>query len=159
MIDQRVVEVMDQLPEHLRFPRGLRAWVGFRQEACLYERPARTKGVAKYTWKKLYHLATDGIASMSIRPLKVTQVASFIFMFLAIIFLVLVLLYGKFFESVNISIGMLMLFALVAMGNAVQSFCMYVLGAYVGRTYLEVKGRPSFVVMEVVGSQENESKG
>ena len=64
---------MRQLPEKLRFNRGLRSWIGFRQSELAYSRPARKAGSTKYTWTKLYALATDGIASLSTRPLRITQ--------------------------------------------------------------------------------------
>jgi len=91
LLDRRVVMALRSLPEHLRFPRGLRAWVGFRQEALEFDRPERQAGTPKYTWSKLYRLATDGIAAMSTRPLQVAQVGSFFFGLLSMAFLVMLL--------------------------------------------------------------------
>lgn len=149
LVSRPVVQAMRSLPERLRFPRGLRAWVGFRQEALEFDRPDRQAGTAKYRWSKLYRLATDGIAAMSTRPLQAAQVGSFFFGALTLLFLVM-LLGGWLASPSAIPTPFLIAYVLVATGNAVQSLCLYIIGAYVGRTYLEVKGRPPYLVMEVV---------
>lgn len=149
LVDRRVVLAMRRLPERLRFPRGLRAWVGFRQEPFDYDRPERLAGTTKYAWAKLYRLATDGIASMSTRPLQAAQLASFFFGLLTVAFLVM-LLGGWLVSPSSVPTPFLIAYVLIATGNALLSFCIYILGAYVGRTYLEVKGRPTYLVMEVV---------
>jgi dolichol-phosphate mannosyltransferase len=149
LLDRRVVMVLRALPEQLRFPRGLRAWVGFRQEGVEFDRPERCAGKPKYAWRQLYRLATDGIASMSTRPLQVAQLCTFAFGLLTMALLV-VMLAGYAASPLAIPRPFLLAYVLVASGNAVQSLCLYILGAYVGRTYLEVKGRPPYLVMEVV---------
>ena len=149
LMDWRVVLALRSLPERLRFPRGLRAWVGFRQEAVEFARPERQAGRTKYAWSRLYRLATDGIAAMSIRPLRAAQAGTLFFGLLSVAFLAMLL--GGFIASPSsISRPFLLAYVLIAMGNAVQAFCLYILGAYVGRTYLEVKGRPPYLVLEVV---------
>jgi glycosyltransferase involved in cell wall biosynthesis len=156
LMSRRVVLALRSLPERLRFPRGLRAWVGFRQEGIEYDRPERQAGTAKYAWSKLYRLATDGIASMSTRPLQAAQLGSFFFGVLTIAFLAM--LVGSWIASPSsIPTPFLVTYVLIATGNAVLSFCLYILGAYVGRTYLEVKGRPPYMVMEVVERPREES--
>jgi dolichol-phosphate mannosyltransferase len=158
LMDRRVVLALRSLPERLRFPRGLRAWVGFRQEAMEFDRPERQAGTTKYAWSKLYRLATDGIAAMSTRPLQAAQVGSFFFGLLTLAFLFM-LLAGYVASPSSIPRPFLIAYVLIATGNAVQSLCLYILGAYVGRTYLEVKGRPPYMVMEVVErSEETEDR-
>lgn len=149
LLDRRVVLALRRLPEKLRFPRGLRAWVGFRQEAFDYDRPEREAGSTKYAWSQLYRLATDGIASMSTRPLQVAQVSSFFFGVLTIGLLVMQL-GGYLISPETIPRPFMVAYVLIASGNALLAFCLYILGAYVGRTYLEVKGRPTYLVMEIV---------
>jgi dolichol-phosphate mannosyltransferase len=158
LLDRRVVAALRRLPERLRFPRGLRAWVGFRQEAFDYDRPERQAGATKYAWAKLYRLATDGIAAMSTRPLQAAQFASFFFGVLTVVLLV-ILLGGWLGPTAAVPLPFLLAYVLIASGNALQSFCLYILGAYVGRTYLEVKGRPPYLVMEVVEPPAGEDAG
>jgi len=151
LMDRRVVDAMRSLPERLRFPRILRTWVGFRQAGIEYDRPERAAGTTKYGFWRLYQLATDGIASSSIRLLRVAQLFSFSFAILtAILLAILILSLGTYAdrpESLLILGGLI----LIAGGNFVITTCLYILGAYVGRTYLEAKGRPPYLVMEVVG--------
>jgi polyisoprenyl-phosphate glycosyltransferase len=149
LVDRPVIEAMRSLPEHLRFVRGLRAWVGFRQEALDFDRPERQAGAPKYTWSRLYKLATDGIASMSTRPLQVAQLGTFFFGLLTIAFLAL-LLWGYLASPSSIPTPFLVAYVLLASGFCIVSFSLYILGAYIGRTFLEVKGRPPYIVMELV---------
>lgn len=150
LMDGRVVRAMRALPETLRFPRGLRAWVGFRQTGLPYERPERRAGRSKYDFSRLYRLATDGVASSSIRPLKVAQVFSVSYLLLILAIGATILFRRILSSSLEMPTTILFGYLLIISGNFVQVFCIYILGAYVGRTYLEVKGRPAYVLLEVV---------
>ncbi len=153
LLTRRVVAELKVLPESLRFPRVLRAWVGFPQTGLSFDRPARLAGKSKYTLSRLYRLATDGIVSASVRPLQVAQVFSVAYIaIIAILGGVLLMWPGRFLETKPVSL-VAFGFLLILVGNFVQVFCMYILGAYVGRTYLEVKGRPTYIVMETVGGR------
>lgn len=151
VMDRRVVEALRKLPEHLRFTRGLRAWVGFAQEELAYDRPERAAGETKYTLGKLYKLATDGVASMSTRPLKVAQLISFLYAVLTLILVVTLVLRLSSADSSTLEIWFLALGILVASGSMVQAAYLYVLGGYIGRTYLEVKARPAYLISEAIG--------
>jgi glycosyltransferase involved in cell wall biosynthesis len=156
LINRRVVAALKDLPERLRFPRVLRAWVGFRQIGVEYDRPGRQAGQSKYTLGRLYRLATDGIASASIRPLRVAQFSSFVFGLIALVLtLALVLaLAGRL--DVTPSHPILLASLLIASSNALIMLCLYVLSAYLGRMYLEIKGRPPYIIMEQVDNSDSE---
>jgi dolichol-phosphate mannosyltransferase len=154
LLDRRVVRAMSALPERLRFPRVLRAWVGFRQVGIAYDRPARQAGSAKYTFSKLYRLATDGVVSASVRPLQLAQVFSVTYLLVILGLGALLLARVPLWSSLGVPAWALVSYLLILSGNFVQVFCMYILGAYVGRTYLEAKGRPPYVIMEVVGARD-----
>ena len=150
LMDRQVVRALAQLPENLRFVRGLRAWVGFRQTGIAFDRPARIAGRTKYSLGKLYKLATDGIASFSIRPLKLAQLLSFSYFMLSMgitIWLLVQLLWG---HQSSVSPWTLLTYLLIVSGNGALCLCVYILGAYVGRTYLEVKQRPPYILREIV---------
>lgn len=150
LMSRRVVAAMRDLPERLRYPRVLRAWVGFRQTGVEYERPGRQAGTSKYTLGRLYRLATDGIAAASIRPLKLAQLSSFIFGAMATaLALVFVMILAGWVE-VEVSHPILLASLLNASSNALIMLVLYVLSAYIGRMYLEMKGRPPYIVMERV---------
>jgi dolichol-phosphate mannosyltransferase len=142
LMGRPVIGALKMLPERLRFVRGLRAWVGY-DTACLeYHRPERARGETKYTFRKLYHLATEGIASMSIMPLRLSQLSALVLFVLSLAMLVIGLPGWLADKSWMMPA---MLFA-----NGIILFCLYVLGSYLGRMYLEVKGRPTFIVKEVI---------
>lgn len=150
LMDRQVLKALRDLPERLRFPRVLRAWVGFRQAGVEYDRPSRQEGASKYSFGKLYRLATDGIAAASIRPLKIAQLSSFVLGVATLILMVtfFVILVGL--VEAPLPLPFLLTYILITSGNALTLLSLYVVNAYVGRTYLEVKGRPSYIVMEVI---------
>lgn len=70
LVDRKVVDTINNLPEHNKFLRGLFSWVGYKQYAYEYERQERKAGKTKYPLKKMLKLASDGIVSFSTKPLK-----------------------------------------------------------------------------------------
>ncbi len=152
LLSRRVVDELDALPEAVRFPRGLRAWVGFPQAAVAYDRPARRAGQSSYGWRDLYNLATEGIASLSLRPLQVAQLLALVYGALSLLGLAAIWLdlFGAADAGTRIDVVIVLLLA----SNSIILFCIYILGAYLGRTYLEAKGRPSFIVYEDIAVRE-----
>ena len=71
LVDKRVIDVINAMPEHNKFLRGLFSWVGFQQKAYSYEREERKAGKTKYPFQKMWKLASDGIISFSTKPLKI----------------------------------------------------------------------------------------
>jgi glycosyltransferase involved in cell wall biosynthesis len=159
LMDRKVVTALRELPENLRFVRGLRAWVGFRQTGLPYDRPERVAGHTKYSFGRLYQLATDGIASFSIRPLKIAQILSFSYFVLSALIVIALLVGWLTNASTPISPVMLLTYLLIVSGNGALCLCVYILGAYVGRTYLEVKRRPNYVVQEVIKGESQAVAG
>ena len=147
LMSRRVIEELARLPERVRFPRGLRTWIGFPQTALEYDRPARAAGETNYTWRGLYQLATEGIASLSLRPLQLAQVLSIIFFMLSLGAAGAVVVGAIDERSAGPPLPLLAV--LILLSNSIILFCLYIIGAYLGRAYLEVKQRPAYVVAEV----------
>ena len=78
LADRKVVDVINALPEHNKFLRGLFSWVGFKQTPLEYERKERFAGKTKYPLKKMLKLASDGITSFSVKPLRIVGKLGFI---------------------------------------------------------------------------------
>ncbi|MGO9117338.1 MAG: glycosyltransferase family 2 protein [Desulfomonilaceae bacterium] len=150
LMDRRVVTHLKSLSESVLFLRGMRSWVGFRQIGLPYDRPARIAGTTKYRLKNLYKLATDGIAALSTRPLRLAQGITFAYLVTAITLSIFIIFRLLFPADNGVSPLFLTTYLLILLGNGLICLCIYVLGAYVGRGYVEVKGRPQYVVMEVV---------
>ena len=148
LMSNRVVRELNKLPEKLRFPRGLRSWVGFRQTGIIYDRPKRISGKSKYNLRQLYQLATDGIASLSLRPLKVMQL--FAFFYLNISLIALIYLFFSFINQDKTNLEFYILLATMLFSNSIIFFGLYILGAYIGRSYLEIKNRPTYIISEII---------
>jgi len=146
LMDRKVVNVLKQMKERHRFPRGMSAWVGFRQIGVTYRRAARVAGVTKYPFKKMLRLALNAITGFSYFPL---QVATYVGFFsagvsiLAIPVVAVMRLAGShFFEGQTTT-----LVSVLFLGG-VQLISLGILGEYIGRLYDEAKGRPLYIVRD-----------
>lgn len=146
LMDRKVVNVLKQMPERHRFPRGMSAWVGFKQVGVEYKRAARVAGVTKYPFSKMLRLALNAITSFSYFPLQVATYFGFASAGLAIIAIPVVvalrLAGSHFFEGQTTT-----LISVLFLGG-VQLISLGILGEYVGRLYDEAKGRPLYIVRE-----------
>lgn len=151
VMDRKVVDALNSLPERNRFVRGLRSWVGFKQIGISYERSARYAGESKYPLKKLLKLAFDGIFSFSYVPLQMmfyTGLISLLGSLLGTIWVV----YQRFFtDSYNSVPGFATTIILVMFIGGLQLFSLGIVGEYMRRMYDEIKQRPQYVIDEVVG--------
>ncbi len=148
LMSRNVVLALRALKETHRFVRGMVAWVGFRQTAVYYQRPARFAGETKYPLRKMLRFALDGITSFSIVPLRIATwlgvMAGLIGIgagFWAV--------YEKLFGTGTVA-GWTTIMIAVSLGSAAQLLMTGILGEYVGRTYEEVKRRPLYLVAEKV---------
>ena len=157
LLDRRVVDVFNRLGERSRFNKGLFAWVGFKSIGVPFEVAARAHGTSRWHLRRLVHFAIDGIASFTTVPLKVWSLAglvvSAVALLYAAVFLVKTLIWGvdvPGFPSLLISVLLL---------GGIQLISLGVIGEYIGRVYEEVKGRPLYIVAEVVGRPPDRSAG
>jgi len=154
LLDRKVVNVINALPEHNRFVRGLRAWVGYTQAALPYDRPGRRYGETKYSLGRLSRLAFDGIFDFSTRPLTIIFVlglTSSALSLLGFIFFLAHRLIGfkVFGHSPEEVPGITSVILAVFFFGGVQLLAVGVVGEYIGRIYREVKRRPTFIVKAV----------
>lgn len=151
LLSRRVVEQLRRTPEHHRYLRGLRRWVGFRQTGVVVERSARAAGTSKYSPAKLLKLAFDGIFAFSIVPLRAAALFG-VFAVVASSFYGLYSLYVKIFLDQSPR-GFTALVLVVIFLSGLQLVFLGVIGEYLGRVYEEVKGRPLYIVDRVIGNQ------
>ena len=146
LMDRKVVNVLKQMNERHRFPRGMSAWVGFRQIGVTYKRAARVAGVTKYPFSKMLRLALNAITSFSYFPLQVATFFGFLSAGVSILAIPLVAILrlagSHFFEGQTTT-----LISVLFLGG-VQLISLGILGEYVGRLYDEAKGRPLYIVRE-----------
>ncbi len=155
LLDRQVVDVLKQMRERHRFPRGMSAWVGFRQIGVEYRREARYAGETKYPFRKMFRLALDAITGFSYFPLQLATYMGFVAAGVSILVIPIVIvlrLAGShaFFGQASTLIAVLFL-------GGVQLISLGMLGEYVGRLYDEAKGRPLYIVREPPNRDEKEA--
>lgn len=146
MMRRAVVDNILLMPEQSLFIRGLRAWVGFKQVGLEYERDARLTGEPKYTFKKLFMLAYNGIFSFSRFPVKLFSRLGATVIFLALIYTFYILL-KKFFWG-DIPEGFTTQIIFLSLFSGIQLLALGIFGEYITRIYDETRNRPLFIVKE-----------
>ncbi len=156
VMDRKVVNVLvHDMPEQIRFIRGMRAYAGFKQIGVTYERAERAAGEVKYTFKKLVQLALDGLFGFSSFPLRLST-------YLGVSIAISSLIIGMFFliqrvfgfkifghtaeetpGLASLAVGMFFL-------GGVMLTMLGIIGEYISRIYIEVKKRPFFVIDEII---------
>lgn len=152
VIDREVVDIVNAMPERHRFLRGMFAWVGFRQEAFIYDRKARIAGDSKYPLRKMISFSLDGMLSFSTRPLRWMAYFGFAVTFLAFVS-GLYLLGLRIFRPDAFLPGFAGMFVAMLFMFGVNFICLGVIGQYLGRAYVNIQGRPPFVIRSVVESE------
>lgn len=145
LISARVLKEFANFKEVNLFLRGMIPLVGFKSSSVYYERNERIAGESHYPLKKMLALAFDGITSLSIKPLRMIAAIGTIlsiFSFLGILWAVLSNLFG------NTVVGWASLTAIICFIGGIQLICLGVLGEYIGKIYMEVKGRPRYIISE-----------
>ena len=145
LVDRKVVDVINSLPEHNKFLRGLFSWVGFKQTPFEYERKERFAGKTKYSLKKMLKLASDGIISFSNKPLKIVGGLGIISIIISICILIYALL-SYIFKLNNLSSGWTSLMVAITFFAGVQLLSMWIMSEYIGRIYDETKQRPQYII-------------
>ncbi|HEY2981053.1 MAG TPA: glycosyltransferase family 2 protein [Anaerolineales bacterium] len=151
LMDRKVVDVLKQMRERHRFPRGMSAWVGFKQIGVPYKRAARFAGETKYPFQKMLRLALNAITSFSYLPLQIATFFGFISAGIAIIGIPIVIAL-RVSGAPQLTGQATTLIAVLFLGG-VQLISLGILGEYVGRLYDEAKGRPLYIVREAPEDQ------
>ncbi|MGF9562908.1 glycosyltransferase family 2 protein [Neorhizobium sp. BT27B] len=151
LMSRRALDVLNSMPEHHRFIRGMVSWIGMRQEAFPYERAARFAGETKYPLSKMIRFAIDAITAFSTRPLRFATYTGMCFALLEV-FLILFVVY-RYLAGHTIE-GWTSLAVIILAVGSIQLFVAGMMGEYLGRLYMEAKGRPLFIIQDIVCSDE-----
>ena len=139
LISKRVLDEFDNYKEVNLFLRGMVPLVGFKSTSVFYERNERIAGQSHYPLSKMVSLAVDGITSMSVKPIRLITLLGTILSIIFFICLVISLINNYSIWIIGNLISMLLSIAIVAIG---------VIGEYVGKTYMESKHRPRYIISE-----------
>jgi len=159
LLDRRAVDMLDSLPERVRFVRGLRAWIGLKQIGVPYERPGRAAGRSKYTALKLLRLGLDGIFSLSAKPLSLIFLLGVLASTASAVGFVFYLLWQisgiEIFGTSPAAVpGFTTVILLLFLLSGIQLISIGVIGEYIGRIYEETKGRPTYLSQRVTGARK-----
>jgi dolichol-phosphate mannosyltransferase len=158
LIDRRAADVLRALPERVRFVRGLRTFVGFRQVGLEYERAAREAGRPKYTLRALVGLAVDGLVSFSSYPLRLVTRLGIAASLLAMALVVWVLV-----ESIArvhyLPRGWASILVVVLFMGSVQLISLGIIGEYIRLIFIESKRRPTYVIERYLACAASDGRG
>ena len=146
LMSRRVADILRQMPEPHRFLRGMVTWVGFRQVAVNYHRDSRFAGKAKYSIKNMMGLAIDAITGFASAPLRFMFYLSAVAGVAAVCFLgwtVYVLVFLHAVPQWEIILFVLLLF------SSINFFALGLIGEYVGRSFIQGKDRPLYIIRSV----------
>lgn len=149
LVDRKVIDVINQLPEHNKFFRGLFSWVGYKQVPYEYERKERFAGKTKYSFKKMLKLALDGIIGFSVKPLRIIGaigICSIVISFLLFIYTILLCVY----KLKTISIETMIILIAITFFFGIQMVAIWIISEYIGRIYDEAKQRPSYIIKQKI---------
>lgn len=152
LMDRKVVDAINRLPERQRFMKGIFSWVGFESVVVDYTREERAAGETKFSAWKLWNLALEGITGFSTVPLRVSTYIGLLGAFLSVIY-VLIILGQKAFYGISVP-GYASLMIVVLLFGSVQLIFLGIIGEYIGRTYIEVKQRPLYIVKKLHEDKE-----
>ena len=147
LMDRKVVDALALLPESNRFMKGLFAWLGFRTATIDYVRSARIAGKSKFRYWKLWNFALDGLTSFSTVYLRIWTYIGCFFAFLAFIY-GNIIFWRTIFFGVDLPGYASLLVAIVFFGG-LQLIGIGVIGEYLGRTYIEAKRRPTYLIRHI----------
>lgn len=143
LVSAKVLEEFSNFNEVNLFLRGMFPLVGFNSTSVYYERHERLKGESHYSLKKMLALAFDGITSLSIKPIRIVTgigIAFSIVSFLLIVYALISLIHGTVVSGWTSSI------IVTCLLGGIQLISLGVIGEYVGKTYLETKHRPRYII-------------
>ena len=147
LMSRRSAKVLRGMREKDRFVRGLVSWMGYEQAGVPYHRDARHAGETKYPYRKMVKFALDGITSFSSAPLKLASWMGYLASGLAFLYLASVFVQKAL--GATIQGWATIMVALLFLGG-VQLICLGIIGEYIGRIFNEIKGRPMYVVEEII---------
>jgi len=148
IMSRRVVDEIRSIPEHNRYLRGLRTWVGFRQTGLAVKRAERHAGRTKYSLRALFRLAFDGIFAFSTAPLRAAAVLGAIAIGLATLFS-LYAIYARLVLHRSPQ-GFTAVIVIMTFLSGINLFFLGVIGEYVGRVYEEAKARPLYLIGRLI---------
>jgi glycosyltransferase involved in cell wall biosynthesis len=148
LITRRVLDLLISMPERHRFIRGLVSWIGGKQVPLVYDRDARAAGKSKYPFAKMVRFAADAITSFSMVPLRLSVMLGWVMAAIGFAGAINTIHSALLGQTVP---GWASLMAGIGLLSGTQFLMLGIIGAYLGRLYEQSKGRPLFLIRDMVG--------
>ena len=152
LIDRKVCNVLNSLPERNRYVRGLVSWIGFNQTSVKFTRHERFAGDSKYPLKKMLKLALDGITSFSYKPLILSLYIGAASLFLGVVCIIAILIRYIISGTSIVNFGLLIGINFLMFGVVLS--CIGVIGQYLGRIFDESKNRPNYIIKNIINKNK-----
>ena len=155
LLDRKVVDALNQLPERRVFFRALSYWVGFKRTEVTYKVQDRMAGESKWSTKSLIKYAVNNIGSFTSAPLHIITVLGFIMLAISIVLGIISLVQ----KIVGIAVpGFTTVILLILFSSSLIMICLGIIGYYIGRIFEELKGRPRFIISDQCGMEKDKTK-
>ena len=153
LMSKRALEGLEQFREVNLFLRGIVPMIGYRTDVGEYERGERFAGESKYPLKKMLSFAMEGVTSLSVKPLRMITGLGFLIFLVSLVMIVYNL--ARWAMGATVTGWASLACSLWALGGLIL-LAMGVVGEYVGKIYLETKGRPRFLIRQVLEDSDEE---
>lgn len=155
LIDRKVVDALNRMPERLTFFRAMSSWVGFKTEKVYFEVAERAEGESKWSVRSLIKYAVNSITSFTSAPLQLVTGIGVITFIISII-LGINTLYNKIWG--NSAAGFPTVIILQLLTTSIIMFSLGIIGFYISKIYEEIKNRPRYIISEIVSKNKNDKE-
>ena len=150
LLDRKAIFALRELPERVRFMKGLFTWIGFSTTEVRYRRLKRNQGQSKFNFKRLFRFGLDGVISFSSMPIRVWSIVGMMIAIPAIILMFYIII-KTLLMGIDVP-GYASIVSIVLFIGGIQLITLGVIGEYVGRIFTEVKGRPIYIIEETISA-------
>ncbi|MBP3539421.1 MAG: glycosyltransferase family 2 protein [Oscillospiraceae bacterium] len=151
LLDRKVVDTLNALPERNVFFRALSFWVGYKKATVYYSVRERTEGESKWSTKSLIKYAITNIGSFSSAPLHLITICGIIMLIVSVVFGVISLVQKLTGQALG---GFTTVILLLLFSSSLIMICLGIVGYYIARIYDEIKGRPRYIISKTVGEEK-----
>ena len=151
LLDRKVVDALNQMPERNVFFRALSFWVGFNRTTVSYRVQQRTAGESKWSTRSLIRYAINNIGSFSSAPLHIITILGLVMLVTAVIFGLVALVQKLTGQALG---GFTTVILLLLFSSSLVMISLGIIGFYTARIYEELKGRPRYIVSEICGRND-----
>ena len=152
LLSRRAIEALKAFPEKQRYTKGMFSLIGFKKKEIEYDRDPRVAGSTKWNYFKLMDLAIEGITSFTTAPLRIATIVGILSAIGSFVYMIFTIM-KTVFLGVDVP-GYASLICIMLMLGGIQLICLGLIGEYIGRIFIEVKGRPLYFVDEYSGNIE-----